>query len=57
MKDFCEGKTAYEKKSAETLVNHVWHKRSLRLRAYRCPTCNWWHVGKPGKRGTHNPRK
>jgi len=43
-----KGKNCYDKKTAQSMMNHR-HKRGAKLRIYHCPLCNWWHL-------THHPK-
>jgi len=46
----CTGKTAYDKRGAQTAINHFNRTRRGRhgnaeaLRAYVCPYCGSWHL-------------
>lgn len=34
------------KTTAVTTAEKCWEKRQVRLRAYQCPNCQWWHLTK-----------
>lgn len=41
----CEGKRAYDSPAeAEKHAKHARKKRDVRLRSYKCPHCNSWHL-------------
>ena len=43
----CLRKKPYMTKTAAmTTAEKCWEKRQVRLRAYQCPNCNWWHLTK-----------
>lgn len=43
----CLRKKPYRTKpEAETTALKCWEKRQVRLRAYLCPNCHWWHLTK-----------
>lgn len=43
----CLRKSPYmSKTTAETTAQKCWEKRKVRLRAYLCPNCKWWHLTK-----------
>lgn len=44
MRDYSCGKQAYDKRSAQTVINKRWSEDRVRLRVYECPACGRWHV-------------
>lgn len=45
-------KVVYDKKGAITLVNLTMELHHIKMRAYNCPDCGWWHLSSVGK---HKP--
>jgi hypothetical protein len=41
----CSGKTRHANEKAAR--NHLKQIRNAELRPYKCPFCEWWHVGHP----------
>lgn len=39
-------KHAYDEEEARTRAESLQQKEKVRYQAYRCPTCNAWHVGR-----------
>lgn len=53
----CIGKRRYEKADAKKVARHTETTYGGgKLDAYRCPHCDWWHVGHPPPRSISTDR-